>query len=109
MSNPGNPYSIGIAQSPIYNNDNISNGLAIRDEENLKSRAPEILPYALSQITDILGDVFVGLTQIKGMLATAEQDPNVNPHKLQELQELIDDVNQRITINIPEYLELLKV
>ncbi len=53
--------------------------------------------------------MFVGLTQIKGMLVTAEQDPNVNPHKLQELQELIDDVNQRITINIPEYLELLKV
>lgn len=107
MNSSDFPFGVGIAQKPITNSFNVDNQLQMAADEAQKSIADRILPYSLEQITQSLGNVYVGLTQIKNFLDLAEQDPSVNKGNLKELHALIDDINTKIVIEIPQRLDFL--
>lgn len=107
MNNTGFPYSVGVAQAPIMHDNNANAHLNIAAEEEAKSKADPILPYSLEQTNQILGNVFVSMLQIKQIISLAENDPSVNTKHLEDLIQLIDEINQKITIDIPQQLEIL--
>ena len=107
MNTAGFPYSVGIAQKPITHDNNTSAHLNIAAEEEAKSKANPILPYSLEQTNQILGNVFISMLQIKNIISQAENDPSVNTQHLKSLINIIDDINKKITIDIPQQLEIL--
>lgn len=107
MNSTGFPYSVGIAQAPIYSNDDIGPQMEIKKEEEKASKSPPILQHSLDCIIPILGNLYVSLLQIKGFLEQAKQDPNAVPQKVQALQTIIDDINQKIVVEIPQHLDIL--
>jgi len=107
MNNTGFPYSVGIAQKPVTHDSNANAHLNIAAEEEAKSKASPILPYSLEQTNQILANVFVSMLQVKGIISQAEEDPSVNAQHLKGLIDIIDDINRKITIDIPQQLEIL--
>lgn len=107
MNSTGFPYSVGVAQAPITHDNNVSAHLNIAAEEEARSKAEPILPYSLEQTNQILGNVFVSMLQIKGIISQAENDPSVSELHLKGLISLIDDINRKITIDIPQQLDVL--
>ena len=73
-----------------------------KQEEN-GQRADKILPHELQNITNLLGDTFVSLTDIRNMLDTAEQNTELNKHVIDSIKEKIDEIN-KIVLEIPEDL-----
>ncbi len=107
MNSTGFPYSVGVAQAPITHDTNVHAHLDIASQEEAKSKADSILPYSLEQTNQILGNVFVSMLQIKDIISQAQNDPSVSEAHLQGLINLIDDINRKITIDIPQQLDIL--
>lgn len=109
MNNTGFPYSVGIAQTPITHDTNVHSHMNIAAEEEARSKADSILPYSLEQANQILANVFVSMLQIKGIINQAQEDPSVSEIHLKGLTDLIDEINRKITIDIPQQLEVLSL
>lgn len=109
MNNTGFPYSVGTAQAPILHDTNVHSHMNIAAEEEAKSKANPILPYSLEQANQILANVFVSMLQIKGIINQAQEDPSVSQIHLKGLTDLIDEINRKITIDIPQHLDVLSL
>ena len=72
-------------------------------QEETGHKADKILPHELQNITSLLGDTFVSLTDIRNMLDTAEQNTELNKHVIDSIKEKIDEIN-KIVLEIPEDL-----
>lgn len=108
MSNSGFPYSVGIAQSPVYNDNTVSSQMAVKDQEEQRSKATKILPYPLD-IHQSLGDIYVLMSNIRNKVEQARQTPNVDPKKLDLINNKLLDANQILIIEIPEILATLEM
>lgn len=109
MNSTGFPYSVGVAQAPITHDSNTHAHLDIAAQEEAKSKADSILPYSLEQTNQILANVFVSMLQIRGFISQAENDPSVSELHLNGLISLIDDINHKIAVEIPQQLDILSL
>ena len=97
------PYSIGPENKPI-NLDMKVQGQVIKYKDDEKfQKAPPILPFELEKLTEILGNTFVSLAELRIMLANASRNPEINKASLSNIISKIDNINELI-LDIPDDL-----
>ena len=104
MNNGNSPYSV----KPDSKNIRFDQGpqvdqMAKYKQEEMQQKADLFLPHELQHINQLLGDTFVSLTDIRNMLAHAQENKEINQHAIDNIKNKIDEVN-RIVLEIPEDL-----
>ena len=74
-----------------------------KDDEKFQ-KAPPILPHDLEKVTELLGNIFSDLADLRNKLSTASQNPEMNKVALSNLVSKIDEINEVIVLEIPEDL-----
>lgn len=94
------PYQIGVAGEPSLAQPDPSSQLKNAKEDEQKAKSPLIAPDPIDKINPIFATIFVSLMQIKTMLNQAKQNPTVSSQKIEEIQEIIDQINVKI-VDLP--------
>ena len=101
-----NPNKVGTASTPVLDNDDGSSQMKRYKEEEKNQKAPKILPHEMQMFVEVLSQVFVDMTKLRGMLNQAKNKPNVNQRFVTQLVDKIDKVNQGV-LEISEDLDKL--
>ncbi len=102
------PYSVKPDSTPIQQSLNTDDQKAKYKEEEKTQKAPPELPFELDRITEVLGDTFVSLAQLRQMLKNASASDSIDQLGVNKIVEKIDIVNE-IILAIPEDLDILKI
>lgn len=107
MQNPTSPYETTKANSPSL--DMPTHGQEeIKQEDELKGKAPPTLTYPLETLTQFVGNALVTLTQARTALNVAGDHPEADKKALAEIVAKLDDVNI-ILFSLPQDLEKLSL
>ena len=102
--NSGNfPYSTGPENQPIQYHMNVQDQVIKYKDDEKFQKAPPILPFELEKLTEILGNTFVSLAELRTMLANASKNPDINKASLSNIISKIDNINELI-LDIPDDL-----
>ena len=108
MNNGYYPYSTGIASSPIDKQLGVDIQIAKYKDDEKMQKADKQLPHELARITELLGNTFVSLSQLRSMLELAVQNKELDQLGVNKIKEKIDKVNE-IILDIPEDLDILGI
>jgi len=102
--NPGNsPYSVKPTTKNIRFDFDPKDQLAKYKEDELNHKADLILPHEMVNIHKFLGDTFVSLAEIHGILIAAANNDEIDKHAVDNITDKIDEIN-KIVLEIPEDL-----
>ena len=71
-------------------------------------KADKQLPHELARITELLGNTFISLSQLRTMLDLAVQNKELDQLGVNKIKDKIDKVNE-IILDIPEDLDILGI
>tara|TARA_R110002124_G_C8515120_1_gene475667 strand:- start:59 stop:385 length:327 start_codon:yes stop_codon:yes gene_type:complete len=108
MNNGYYPYSTGIASSPIDKQLGVDSQIAKYKDDEKMQKVDKQLPHELARITELLGNTFVSLSQLRSMLELAVQNKELDQLGVNKIKEKIDKVNE-IILDIPEDLDILGI
>ena len=97
------PYSVKPDDNPIKFHMNVQDQIAMYKDNEKHQKAPAILPHEVERINEVLGNTFVSLAELRGMLSRAQKTSNIPTQPLEALKEKIDMINELI-LDIPETL-----
>tara|TARA_R110000824_G_scaffold384090_1_gene577927 strand:+ start:335 stop:661 length:327 start_codon:yes stop_codon:yes gene_type:complete len=103
MDGPENPYSTTPDDKPIKYQMSVQDQIQKYKTDEKHQKAPLILPYEVDRITEVLGQTFVSLAELRQMLSKAQKTSNIPTQPLDALKEKIDMINELI-LDIPESL-----
>ena len=103
MDGPENPYSTTPDDKPIKYQMSVQDQIQKYKTDAKHQKAPLILPYVVDRITEVLGQTFVSLAELRQMLSKAQKTSNIPTQPLDALKEKIDMINELI-LDIPESL-----
>tara|TARA_A100001391_G_C4968252_1_gene251928 strand:+ start:46 stop:378 length:333 start_codon:yes stop_codon:yes gene_type:complete len=103
------PYFTGIADKQFSPSLNTDGQIRKYKEDEAKQKAPPILPYELQQIEQLLGDTFVSLAELRGMLDVASSRSGIDSSTLDSINQKIDQINKILTLEIPEDLSKIGI
>lgn len=110
MANNGYyPYFTGIADKQYSPNLNTDGQIRKYKEDEMKQKAPPILPYELQQIQQLMGDTFVSLAELRAMLMTASNRKGIDSNTIDSINQKIDKINEILTLEIPEDLSKIAI
>jgi len=100
-------YSTQFLSVPIKYGDDPSRQLGkIRDEEKTH-KAPQLMPYNLSQSQEVLSRMYSDLLKLKAILYKAKSDPEIDTDPIYNMNELIDKMSSMILIDMSNELDKL--
>ena len=102
------PYSVGPENNPINFHMNVQDQVIKYKDDEKFQKAPPILPHELEKLTEVLGNTFVCLAELRTMLANASKSPEINKAALTNLVTKIDDINKLI-LDIPDDLSKIGI
>ena len=109
MNNGYYPYGVGPSDKNIkFDQGSVKDQIDKYKKEEVKQKADLELPHELANITKMLGDTFVSLTDIRNMLTNAQKNKEINQHALDNIKEKIDTVN-KIILDIPKDLSKIGI
>ena len=97
------PYSTGPENQPINYHMNVQDQIIKYKDDEKFQKAPPILPHELEKLTEVLGNTFVCLADLRTMLAHASKNPEINKAALSSIISKIDNINELI-LDIPDDL-----
>ncbi|MDB4430311.1 hypothetical protein N9273_00660 [bacterium] len=97
------PYSTKPLSTPIQQQLRTDNQQAKYKEEEKYQKAPPELPHELARVTAVLGNTFVSLAELHGMLGNVKSNPSVDNSDIEEIQGKIDRINNLI-LELPKDL-----
>ena len=97
------PYSIGAENNPINFHMNVQDQVIKYKDDEKFQKAPPTLPFELEKLTEIIGNTFVSLAELRTMLANASKNPEINKAALSNIISKIDNINELI-LDIPDDL-----
>jgi len=98
------PYSTRPDDKPINFHMNVQDQIIKYKDDEKFQKAPPILPHDLEKVTELLGNIFSDLADLRNKLSTASQNPEMNKVALSNLVSKIDEINEVIVLEIPEDL-----
>ena len=102
------PYSTSPDDKPInFGMDVQDQIIKYKDDEKIQ-KAPPILPHELEKLTEVLGNTFVCLAELRIMLANASKNPEINKAALSKIVSNIDNINELI-LDIPDDLSKIGI
>tara|TARA_R110001583_G_scaffold16434_2_gene67373 strand:- start:2739 stop:3065 length:327 start_codon:yes stop_codon:yes gene_type:complete len=97
------PYSTGPQNQPIHYDMSVQDQIIKYKDDEKFQKAPPILPHELEKLTEVLGNTFVSLAELRTMLAKASKNPEINKAALSNIISKIDNINELI-LDIPDDL-----
>ena len=104
MNNGNSPYSTGVNDKNIkFKQGPQDSQMAKYKQDEHNQRPNKILPHELESITQLLGNTFVSLTDIRNTLDRAQQTKEIDQHVIDNIKNKIDEIN-KIVLEIPDDL-----
>ena len=97
------PYSVGPENNPINFHMNVQDQVIKYKDDEKFQKAPPLLPFELEKLTEIIGNTFVSLAELRIILANASKNPEINKAALSNIISKIDNINELI-LDIPDDL-----
>lgn len=98
-------YSTQFLSAPIKREFNPDNQIRAQKNDEKEQMAPKITPFTLDASKQMLGDMYVKLAAFRSMVKKTENLPDSNPNSFIELYKLIDDIGEKILIDIPREVD----
>jgi len=113
------PYSVGPENNPINFHMNVQDQIIKYNDDEKFQKAPPILPFELEKMTELMGDTFVSLADLRTMLVSlANKTPvsgpsdippkGINKAALSNIISKIDNINELI-LDIPDDLANISI
>ena len=103
-----NPYSTSPEDRPINFHMNVKDQIIKYSDEEKFQKAPPILPFELEKLTEVLGNTFVCLAELRTMLANASKNTEINKASLSNIISKIDNINE-LVLDIPDDLSKIGI
>lgn len=98
-------YSTQFLSAPIQREYNPDNQIKAQKKEEEGQMAPKITPFTMDAAQQMLGDMYVKLAQFRTAVRNTENLPDSNPSDFTNLYKLIDDIGEKILIDIPREVD----
>jgi hypothetical protein len=103
-----NPYNVGIATNPKLDFDASSQLSKYKDEEATHI-APQVLPFVFDGTHEFIGNLYKSLLDLRSLIINAEKNPQVNNKYTHPILGVIDDIGNKVLMDIPEMLDKLQL
>lgn len=110
MNNSGinSPYSTGIAPNARLDQGDISQQIRAGKEEEQIAKQTGVMPYPLESLTPLLTDAFSALVQVRNLLDTARNQPEIDKAAIDKAGKTIDNMCKAI-LDLPELLDIIEL
>lgn len=107
MNSTTNPYSTHASNAAPTLSMDISNQLKVHQKEEQEQKAQKTLPFTSETLKDHLSDMYISLLEIKKCLNLTEKEPKRDKQAIKDSLKIIDEIGQKITMDLSNYIDKL--
>jgi hypothetical protein len=85
----------------------ISDQFKVHQREEQEQKAPKTLPFTAETFKEHLSYIYGSLLEIKKGLNRTEKEPKRDKQAIKDSLKIIDEIGQKITIDLPNTIEKL--
>jgi len=107
MNSTTNPYSTHASNSAPNLSMDISDQFKVHQREEREHKAPKTLPFTAETFKDHISDIYDSLIEIKKGLNFTEKEPKRDKQAIKDASKIIDDIAQKITMDLSNCIDKL--
>jgi len=107
MNNETNPYATYASNAQPTLHMDVSDQLKVHQKDELAQNAPKVLPFTSETLTEYLSQIYMTLLQVKKCINLTEKEPKRDKQAIKDSLKIIDEIGQKITIDLPNTIEKL--
>jgi len=106
MNSANNPYSTSTSNAPSLNMD-VTNQLKRYKHDERLNISKKILPYPSEALQEYVSELYIDLLKIKQTIKNTEDEPGIKQEDINEIYSIIDEIAQKITMELPNSIDKL--
>ena len=107
MNSETNPYATYASNVQPKLHMDIGDQLKVHKNEERYHQAPKTLPFTAETFKDHISDIYDSLIEIKKGLNLTEKEPKRDKQAIKDASKIIDDVAQKITMDLSNCIDKL--
>lgn len=107
MNSTINPYSTSTISTPPGLDMNVQNQYKQYKQDEKGNVSKKILPHTSEILQEYVSQLFINLMKVKQTIKNTENEPGVKQQDIQEIYNIIDDISQKITMELPNSIDKL--
>lgn len=106
MNSANNPYSTSTSNAPSLNMD-VTNQYKQHKQDEQLHIAKKALPHPSEILNEYVSELYIDLLKIKQTIKNTENEPNIKQEDINEIYSIIDEIAQKITMELPNSIDKL--
>jgi hypothetical protein len=106
MNSANNPYSTTTTNSPSLNMDVTNQFKQYKQDEKLHA-SKKVLPHPSEVLQEYVSELYIDLLKIKQTIKNTENEPGIKQEDINEIYSIIEEIAQKITMELPNSIDKL--
>lgn len=100
MNSSTNPYSTHASNSAPNLNMDVTNQLKNHQQEEMQQKSQKNLPFTSETLEEDLSQMYINLMKVRKTIDTTGNEPGVDKEAIEEALKVIDEIGQKITLDL---------
>ena len=100
MNSSTNPYSTHASNAAPTLNMDISSQFKANKKDEMAQKSHKELPFTGESLKVYLGQMYINLMDVKRAIDSTGNEPNTNMQDIEETLQVIDEIAQKITVDL---------
>ena len=107
MNSTTNPYSTHAANAAPSLNMDVSDQFKVHQKEEMEQKSPKNLPFTAETLKEDLSQMYISLMKVKKAIEYTKNEPKTNKQAVNDAFKIIDDMGQKITMDLSTCIDKL--
>lgn len=109
MNSTTNPYSTHASNAAPSLNMDVSNQFKVHQKEEMDQKSPRSLPFTTDTLKEDLSQMYISLMKVKKAMEYTKNEPKTNKQAINDAFKVIDEIGQKITMDLSSCIDKLMV
>jgi hypothetical protein len=109
MNSGTNPYSTYSTNAAPNLNMNVQNQIKVQQKDEEGQKSSKILPHTAESLKEYLSQMYVSLMEVKHIAIQTEKEPGVKKEDIEEVLQIVDEIGQKITMDLSNSIDKLYI
>lgn len=109
MNSVNNPYSTYATNANPMLNMNVQNQIKVQQKEEAGQKSHKVLPHTAEPLKEEISQMYINLMKIKHVIIQTEKEPNVKGDDIADILNVIDEIGQKITMDLSNSIDKLYI
>lgn len=100
MNSSNNPYSTYASNAAPNLNMDVTNQFKNQQKEEIQQKSPKNLPFTGETLKEDISQMYINLMKVRKSIDTTSNEPNVDKQAIEEALKVVDEIGQKITLDL---------